>query len=170
MGKSTAGTFHKVMSNGPFRYLTVYILTLSLKPEGLVTPMHHPGVNVSECLEVLATTEMSVPNKTNELMRCDETAQVPDGCGSGLALLLKQPLCRRALKLHGFKIRALIKGRFPLPDGTVITCCSSAKGSNGHGAAESMFEVPSPATTSQQNGPGPSRKWPAKGPSLKWGR
>lgn len=161
MGKSPAGTFHKVMSNGPFRYLTVYILALSLKPEGLVTPMRHPGVNVSECLEVLAATEMSAPNKTNELMHCDETAQVPDGCGSGLALLLKQLLCRRALKLHGFYIRALIKGGFPLPDDTVITCCSRAKGSNGRGAAESVFEVPSPATTGQQNGPGPSREWPA---------
>lgn len=81
--------------------LAVYILTLSLKPEGLVTPMRHPRVNVSDCLEVLAMTEMSSPNKTNELMRRDESLQVPGGCGSGSALLLKQPLCRQALKLQG---------------------------------------------------------------------
>lgn len=65
------------MSNRPACYLAVYILTLSLKPEGLVTPMRHPRVNVSDCLEVLAMTEMSSPNKTNELMRRDESLQVP---------------------------------------------------------------------------------------------
>lgn len=101
-GKSRAGSFHKAMSNRPACYLAVYILTLSLKPEGLVTPMRHPRVNVSDCLEVLAMTEMSSPNKTNELMRRDESLQVPGGRGSGSALLLKQPLCRQALKLQGW--------------------------------------------------------------------
>lgn len=102
MGKGLPGTSHKGMSKGPLCCLAVYNLVFSLQPEGLVTPIHLPGVNVFDCLEVLEMTEMSSPNKTTELMRRDESSQVPDGRGSGSARLLKQPLCRRALKLQGF--------------------------------------------------------------------
>lgn len=99
-GKSLPETSHKVMSKGGVCCLAVCILILSLQPEGLVTPIHLPGFSGFGCLEVLEVTEMSSPNKTAGPMRRDGSSQVPDGRGSGSALLLKQPLCRRALKLQ----------------------------------------------------------------------
>lgn len=89
------------MSKGPDCCLGVYLLFLSLQAGGLVTPIHLPRANVFDCLEFLEMTETSSPNKTTELMRRDESSQVPDGCGSGSSRLLKQPPCRRALKLQG---------------------------------------------------------------------
>lgn len=62
------------MPKGPARCLTAHILILSLQPQQLVTPIHLPGVNVRESLEVLEVTAMSSPNKTT--LRND-TAQVP---------------------------------------------------------------------------------------------
>lgn len=101
VGKSRPGTSHKVMAKGAECCLAVYILISSLQPEGLVTPIHLPRVSGFGCLEVLEMTERSSPNKTTQLMRPDESSQVPDGGGSGSARLLKQPLCRRALKPQG---------------------------------------------------------------------
>lgn len=62
------------MPKGPVHCLTAHIPLLSLQPEGLVTPIHLPGVNVHESLKVLEVTEMSSPNKTT--LR-SETSQVP---------------------------------------------------------------------------------------------
>lgn len=62
------------MPKGPVCCLTVRILILSLQPEGFVTPIHLPGVNVRGSLKVLEVTEMSSPNKTS--LR-DEPSQVP---------------------------------------------------------------------------------------------
>lgn len=74
VGKSLPGTSHKVMPKGPVCCLTVHILILSLQPEGFVTPIHLPGVNVRGSLKVLEVTEMSSPNKTT--LR-GEPSQVP---------------------------------------------------------------------------------------------
>lgn len=64
------------MPKGPVCCLTARILILSLQPEGFVTPIHLPGVNVRGSLKVLEVTEMSSPNKTS---LCDEPSpsQVP---------------------------------------------------------------------------------------------
>lgn len=104
------------MSKGPVCCLGVYILLLSLQPEGLVTPIHLPQVNVFDRLEVLEMYEMSSPNKTTQLVGPDESSQVPDGRGSGSARLLKQPLSQRAIKLQVlffWLFRLLSKVDFP---------------------------------------------------------
>lgn len=142
VGKSLPRTFHKVTSKGLDCRLGVYLLFLSLQPGGLVTPVHLPRANVFDCLEVHEMTETSSPNKTTKLMRRDESSQVPDSCGSGSSRLLKQPPCRRALKLQGsffYLFRLLSKADFPAQAYVAIASCkrSRARGSNGR----SMFEV-----------------------------
>lgn len=107
VGKSLPGTSHKVMPKGPAHCLTAHILLLSLQPEGLVTPIHLPGVNVRESLKVLEVTEMSSPNETT------------------LCRLPKQPLCRRALKLWGFILfRLLSQVGFPTWACAAIASCT----------------------------------------------
>lgn len=106
-------------------------------------PIHIPRVNGFDCLGVLVRTETSAPSSRTERMRRAESAQVPNGRGSGSALPLKQPLRGELQSCKGFLFRLLSKVDFPARAGAAIASCkrSHARGSNGHGTAAAAFEV-----------------------------